>query len=148
MNTTVRNILAVIVGLVVGSLVNMALVMLGPQVIAPPAGVDVNSAEGLKAGMHLFEPKHFAFPFLAHALGTFVGALVASRMASGYRAVFAFVIGVLFLSGGIAACLMIPAPRWFIALDLLGAYLPMAWLASRMGRGARSDTAGAGAQGS
>jgi hypothetical protein len=23
---------------------------------------------------------------------------------------------------------MIPAPTWFIALDLLAAYLPMAWL--------------------
>lgn len=23
---------------------------------------------------------------------------------------------------------MIPAPKWFIALDLVAAYLPMAWL--------------------
>jgi hypothetical protein len=28
---------------------------------------------------------------------------------------------------------MIPAPAWFIALDLLAAYLPMAWLAARIG---------------
>ena len=35
-----RLILAVIAGLVVGSLVNMALVMLSGHVIPPPAGVD------------------------------------------------------------------------------------------------------------
>jgi hypothetical protein len=28
---------------------------------------------------------------------------------------------------------MIPAPSWFIALDLLAAYLPMAWLGVRIG---------------
>ena len=42
-------------------------------------------------------------------------------------------IGVIFLCGGIAASFMIPAPGWFIALDLLAAYLPMAWLAVRIG---------------
>jgi hypothetical protein len=28
---------------------------------------------------------------------------------------------------------MIPAPVWFIALDLIVAYLPMAWLATVIG---------------
>jgi hypothetical protein len=33
----------------------------------------------------------------------------------------------------VAASFMIPAPAWFIALDLLVAYLPMAWLATQLG---------------
>ena len=37
------------------------------------------------------------------------------------------------LCGGVAASFMIPAPAWFIALDLLAAYLPMAWLAILVG---------------
>jgi len=45
----------------------------------------------------------------------------------------AYAIGVLFLCGGIAASFMIAAPAWFIALDLVAAYLPMAWLAARLG---------------
>ena len=134
MKSILRNILAVIVGLMAGSMINMAIVMIGPQIIPPPAGVDVNNAESLRASVHLFEPKHFVFPFLAHAAGTFAGALVAFLMAGSYRPIFAFVVGVLFLGGGIAACFMIPAPAWFIALDLLVAYLPMAWLATRVGR--------------
>lgn len=69
--------LAVLAGLVLGSLVNMAIVSAGPMLIPPPAGVDVNTDEGLSRGIHLFEPRHFQTPFLAHALGTLAGALCA-----------------------------------------------------------------------
>ena len=31
-------------------------------------------------------------------------------------------------AGGVAASQMIPAPMWFIVVDLAGAYFPMAWL--------------------
>jgi hypothetical protein len=30
--------------------------------------------------------------------------------------------------------MMIPAPAWFIALDLIAAYLPMAWLGAKLGK--------------
>jgi hypothetical protein len=104
------------------------------MVIPPPAGVDVTTAEGLSKGMHLFEPKHFIVPFVAHALATLVGALVAYLIAASYKVHIALVIGVLFLCGGIAASIMIPAPAWYIAVDLLAAYLPMAWLGIKIGR--------------
>jgi hypothetical protein len=81
--------------------------------------------------MHLFEPRHFVMPFLAHALGTLVGALAAYVIAATYKAQIAYAIGVLFLCGGVAASFMIPAPAWFVALDLLAAYIPMAWLGIR-----------------
>jgi hypothetical protein len=46
----------------------------------------------------------------------------------------AFVIGLVFLIGGVvAASVMIPAPAWFIALDLVAAYLPMAWFGAHLG---------------
>ena len=128
-----RNVLAVIAGIVVGALVNGALITLSPSLIPPPAGVDVTSTESLSQSIHLFEPRHFLMPFLAHALGTFVGALAGYLIAASHRARIAYVIGVLFLIGGISASVMIPAPVWFIALDLLAAYIPMAWLAIQIG---------------
>ena len=67
-------------------------------------------------------------PFLAHAVGTFVGALAGSVLAASHRSIVAYAIGTVFLGGGIAASFMIPAPTWFIVLDLAAAYLPMAWL--------------------
>ncbi|MGY1457877.1 MULTISPECIES: hypothetical protein [unclassified Luteimonas] len=134
MKQLLRNIAAVPAGIVIGSLVNMAIVTGGPMLVPPPAGVDMTTAEGLAAGIHLFRPEHFVVPFLAHALGTFAGALVAYLVAASRKAAFAWVIGVVFLAGGVAAAFMIPAPAWFIALDLVFAYLPMAWLGIVAGR--------------
>ena len=128
-----RNVFALLAGIVIGGGVNMALITLSPSLIPPPAGVDVNSAESLSKAMHLFEPRHFVMPFLAHALGTLAGALVAYMIAATYKAPMAYVVGAVFLCGGVAASLMIPAPAWFIALDLLAAYLPMAWLGVQIG---------------
>src|SRR5438876_3840036 len=134
MKTILRNIFAVIIGLAVGGTVNMALIIVSPHVIAPPAGVDVTDSQSLSTSMHLFEPKHFVFPFLAHALGTVVGALLAFLIAASYRPVFAYTIGAFFLAGGIAVAFMIPAPVWFIILDLAAAYIPMAWIGTQLGR--------------
>lgn len=133
MKTLILNILAVIVGLVVGSVVNMSLITVSPHVIPPPEGADVKDAESLRKSMHLAEPKHFVFPFLAHALGTLVGALAAYLIAVSYRAVFAYVIGGFFLLGGIGAAFMIQPPMWYNVLDLVAAYIPMAWLATLIG---------------
>jgi hypothetical protein len=72
-------------------------------------------------------------PFLAHAVGTLAGALAAYLIAARYKAQIAYVIGAVFLCGGVAACFMIPAPAWFMALDVLAAYLPMAWLGIQIG---------------
>jgi hypothetical protein len=72
-------------------------------------------------------------PFLAHTVGTLAGALAAYLIAASYKAQIAYVIGAAFLCAGVAASFMIPAPTWFIALDLLAAYLPMAWLSIRIG---------------
>ena len=133
MPNLLRNVLALIAGIAIGGVVNMALITLSPWLIPPPAGVDVSSAEGLSKAMHLFEPRHFIMPFLAHAVGTLAGALAAYLIAASYKAPIAYVIGVLFLCGGVAASFMIPAPTWYIALDLLAAYLPMAWLGIQIG---------------
>ena len=131
--TLVRNTLAVVLGLAAGGVVNMGLVVLGPMIIAPPAGVDVTNEESMAAGIHLFEARHFLFPFLAHALGTLVGALVTSLLAVSRRTALALLIGLFFLAGGISVAIMIPAPAWFIATDLIVAYLPCAWLGSTLG---------------
>ncbi|MES2684750.1 MAG: hypothetical protein V4650_14625 [Pseudomonadota bacterium] len=128
-----RNMLALLLGLVIGGSVNMALITLGPSLIAPPPGADMRTAEGLTQAMPLLMPKHFLMPFLAHALGVLVGALAAYCIAASHQARFAAAVGVVFLCGGVAAAFMIPAPVWFIALDLLLAYLPMAWLAAWIG---------------
>jgi hypothetical protein len=133
MNPILRNILAVIIGIIGGGFVNMGLVMLGGAVIPAPEGVDVTTMEGLKASMHLFGPQNFIFPFLAHALGTLVGAWMVALIAATRKMIFALVIGGLFLIGGIVNVFMLPSPVWFSALDLIVAYIPMGWLGGKLG---------------
>ena len=132
MNNTIRNALGIIVGVIIGAVVNGGLVVVGPMIIPPPEGVDMTTVEGMSAGMHLLGPLNFIAPFLAHALGTFAGALVAYFVAAS-KTIAVYFIGVVYLLGGIVASFMIPAPLWFIALDLIVAYLPMAWLALKLG---------------
>lgn len=127
MHPILKNILAVVAGAVLGSAVNLLFVNLGPMVIPPPEGADVTTMEGLAATMHLFKPQHFIFPFLAHALGTLVGAAIAAMMAANRKQTYAIVIGVFFLAGGVTNIFMLPTPGWYIAVDLIFAYIPMAW---------------------
>jgi hypothetical protein len=132
MNSILRNILAVIAGCIVGSAVNMGVIMVSGSIISPPDGADVTTMEGLKASIHLFEPRHFVLPFLAHALGTFAGAFLTAVIACTHKMIFVLAIGFFFLAGGITNVLMLPAPTWFVVLDLLTAYLPMAYLAGKI----------------
>ena len=113
-------------------MVNMGLIMISSSIIPPPSGVDVTDMESLKSSMHLFEAKHFIFPFLAHALGTIAGAYVASLIAVSHKMKFALGVGVFFLLGGITNVFMLPSPLWFIVLDLVGAYIPMGWLGGKL----------------
>jgi hypothetical protein len=128
-----KNILAVVLALVLGGSVNMGLIMVSGSIIPPPEGIDPTNMESLKASMHLYEAKHFIFPFLAHALGTLVGAFIAAKVASSRKMTFALVIGGFFMLGGITNAFLLPAPIWFIALDIVLAYLPMAWLGGKLG---------------
>lgn len=132
MNPILRNILAVIAGIVIGSMVNMGIIMISSAVIPPPEGVDPTNMESIKASMHLFEAKHFIFPFLAHALGTLVGAFVAAKLAVTNKISYAIGIGVFFLLGGIANVMMLPSPIGFAILDLAVAYIPMGYLGGKL----------------
>lgn len=133
MNPVVKNILAVVGGILVGMFVNMGIVMLGPKIIPPPEGAELTTVEGLKASMHLMESKHFIMPWLAHALGTLVGAWIAYRYSATNKMRAAYIVGFFFLLGGIANVTMLPSPMWFNVADLGLAYIPMAWLATKLG---------------
>lgn len=124
----VRNILAVILGIIIGGIINMGIINYVGILISPPEGVDPNDFESIKENMHLYGAIHFAVPFLAHALGTFVGALIASIIASSHQFKFAIGIGCFYLMGGITMVMMLPSPLWFNVLDLGFAYIPMGWL--------------------
>ena len=121
-----RNIFAVIAGVILGSVVNMSFIVAGSIVFPLPVCVPMNAMN--------WDLKFFIFPFLAHALGTLAGAFIAAKIASTHKKTFALIVGAFFLIGGTMMVFMLPAPIWFVVLDLVVAYIPMGWLGWRISR--------------
>lgn len=140
MSSTIRTVVAVVAGFLVGSIINGGIVAFGPILIPPPPGVDMSTMESLAETIHLMGPLNFLVPFLAHALGTLTGATVACMIADTKRHTAVITMGIIFLIGGLAASVMIPAPVWFIVVDLLFAYIPMAWLGLLLSNRFKPDT--------
>lgn len=128
MNQIVKNILTVMIGWLLGSLVNGFVVMMSTKVVPLPEGVDVSTIESLQKAIPLFQPKHWVMPFLAHALGTLSGAYLASLIAKKHPLRFALGIGLIFFIGGVVNISMLRPPFWFIAIDLVLAYFPQAYV--------------------
>jgi hypothetical protein len=129
-----KSILLSILGLIIGAISNGLIVQLGTQLISAPAGQDLTTEKGLAAAMAHMLPIHFLFPFLAHALGTFIGAFFVSKMKVERSLIHAMAIGFAFLAGGVMMVLSLPVtPIWFTLLDLIFAYLPIAYLGYRLG---------------
>ncbi|MEK7484222.1 MAG: hypothetical protein AABZ60_07810 [Planctomycetota bacterium] len=141
MNPIAKNVLVAILGFVIGSFVNMALINIGMHVVPLPEGADVSTMEGLRESMKLFTPMNFVFPFLAHAIGTLTGAFVTVKLVTTHHMKFTIGISVAFLMGGVAAASILGGPVWFIACDLLLAYIPMGILGGFLGSGKKPQPA-------
>lgn len=125
-----RIILGLFLGLFVGAIVNGSFIELGMNIFPYPKGFDINTPEGLKT-FYTLPLKYYIFPFLAHAIGTLSGCLIALLLVRTNTTWVVYSIGTLFLIGGIMAVFMINAPWWFDVIDLTLAYIPMAWLATK-----------------
>jgi len=60
-------------------------------------------------------------------------AFVAAALAAIRKVALGLLIGVVFLAGGAANVMMLPAPMWFNVVDLVGAYIPAAWIGVKLG---------------
>lgn len=127
--------LVIFISLFAGALLNGALITVSNQIIPPPIGFDLTTAEGLQAAMPHMGLKHFLFPFLAHALGTLLSALLITRFLKSQQFVFSMMAGIFFLLGGVSMVITLPeTPIWFILVDLIGAYIPMSYFGNKIAR--------------
>jgi len=133
MKPLIKNVLAIIAGWLSGSVINMVLIQVGHYLI-PIEGVDPNDMEALMAVMPTLDAEYFIFPFLAHALGTLIGVTIAGLIAATHKMKISLCIGGLFLLGGIVVNYMVGGPTWFAVLDILVAYIPMAWIGWKLSK--------------
>ncbi len=132
MHPILRNILGVIIGLFVGGGINMAIIIFGTMLIPGPEGMIAGDPDSVQAHAHLFRSHHIIVPLLAHGLGTLVGAFLAAMIGASRKMILAMIVGAFFLVGGIMMA-QYPFPMWMKVVDLVVAYIPMAWLGGRLG---------------
>jgi len=133
MKPVLKNALAVLAGIIIGMFVNAAINKIGAALVGGPNGVDLSDPKNVADNIHLFEIKHFAMPWLAHALGTLVGAFTTVKLAAKNHMNYAMVIGTFFFIGGATMVYLIKgSPTWFNITDLAFAYFPMAWIGAKL----------------
>ena len=121
MKQTLKNIGIVILGIIIGMIVNMGLIIIGGIIVTPMANFEHMNAIN-------WDFKYFIFPFLAHSIGTLSGAFVVSKFSKNSNIIMPLIVGLYFLSGGIYMVIILPAPTWFVLLDVILGYIPMALL--------------------
>ena len=121
MKQTLKNIAIVILGIIVGMIVNIGLIILGGTIFPPSENLEPMNAMN-------WDFKYFIFPFLAHSIGTLSGALIVSKLSNKSSIILPLIVGLYFLLGGIYMITILPAPMWFVLLDVILGYIPMALL--------------------
>lgn len=132
MKGIVLNVLVFVACVIAGGIVNGLIINYSDAIIQAPVGSNLKTEEGLKAAMAIMEPKHFIMPFLAHAIGTLVGAFFVTLFIKDRKLFRALLVGFLFFIGGAWMVFELPSPLWFDAVDLGLAYIPMAWIGYKL----------------
>lgn len=109
-----RVVLATIIGLIAGNLVNSAIINLG---ISVPVAPGEDAFEAIRAAAKHFTTMDFMVPLAAHVLGIFVG-LVIARLICKTSNIPIYIISILHLLGTLVMWILIPSPTWFMAVDL------------------------------
>ncbi|MFK7755782.1 MAG: hypothetical protein AB8B53_02495 [Flavobacteriales bacterium] len=126
MNPILRNVLAVIAGIMLELILNGTLISLGGTILPVPEGVDPNDLESIKTNIHLYSIQHFIAPFLAHALGTLAGTYLTCKLAVSGHLNLAMIVATAHFLGGLAMASAFDfQPLYFSILDLCLAYFPM-----------------------
>lgn len=139
--TMLRKILAIVLGMVIGSVVNMMFVQLSNSVYPLPEGVDPNDFEAFKAYVeaHGLPTGVLLIVLIAHAGGSFASGFVCGAIVKKPWYFAAALLGILWTAGGVAMLLMLPSPIWFAITDV-AFYIPAAlfgtWAGGRLIGGA------------
>jgi hypothetical protein len=124
--------LAIIIGIIAGSVLNAGIILLSNAIFGVPDGMNFLDPASVKAYADKLTIPNYVGTLLAHQLGTLTGAFIAAKIAPVRKMIFALLIGIWFLFGGIYAISLIPSPIWFTIVDLT-LYIPFAFMGGKLG---------------
>ena len=109
-----RNVGAVVAGLLVGAMANMAIIMGSWMVYPPPDEIIQVSAdqEALAAFIGTLPTGVFLVAIVAHLAQAGIGGWLAARLGSSRPLMLSLIVGALSLVGGLMNLFSIPGPWW------------------------------------
>jgi hypothetical protein len=122
-----RNIGAGLVGVVIALLSVWLIQTIGHAVYPPPADIDLNDIEAMKAYVATLPIGALLFVVASYFIGTMVGTCVACAIGTMLPRIYALLIGCLMLVATTMNVMMIPHPTWFI-IAAVAAIVIGAWL--------------------
>lgn len=130
----IRNIAAVVVGLVLGGIINWYIGILNTQIFPLPEGETflslMEDSEALKAWIESLPQTAFILVLVAHLSQAFFGGYIAALISKRNVMCAALVVGGVSLLAGLMNMASIPAPLWlWVEMPL---YLLVAWYASKL----------------
>jgi hypothetical protein len=127
----VKSSAALVLGMLTGMVLTAFVEALGHVVYPPPEGMDPRQQHVLRNDLRTAPVGVLVFLLAAWAIGPFCGAWVAVRLQPGHRMWPAWLLGGLFLLGGIVNLWAVPHPLWVSGIGVLE-FLPCAWLGGRL----------------
>jgi MFS family permease len=114
-----KQVLAVLAGLVVGVLVIFLAQAIEMAIFPPPANFDPNDPEQVKQLMQNASTLSLVLVLVGYFLGAFIGGLVATNIIKGTTWMPALLVGTVLTVLGLINLLAIPHPLWFTIFGLV-----------------------------
>ena len=114
-----KSAVAIISGIVVGMLIIGILEAVGHWMYPPPAGLDRENTEAIKAYIAEAPPGALVMVLIAWAAGTYVGSGITANRAPCCPWMQGGITGGVLMACGIIMLVMIPHPGWFTVASLL-----------------------------
>jgi hypothetical protein len=114
-----RQILAVVAGLITGSVCMGGVEKTGHYLYPPPAGAGDGDMEALKAYVADAPFMALFFVILAYAIAAVVSGFTASKISNNGKHTSALICGIIFLLTTIYMMASLPTPIWFWILGIL-----------------------------
>ena len=118
----IRNVLAVLLGLIVGNIAIMGLHYLGMEFYPLPEGTNMNDMNAIAEYIKIAPTGALLMVIVAHIGGTFLAGLSTGLVSRNN--ITAYIVGGFFTLAGVYNLYMLPHPIWFNIEAIL--YLPAA----------------------
>jgi hypothetical protein len=127
----IRNVAAIVGGIVIAFVTVMLVDMLNHTIFPPPDGLDFSDPEAIRPYLDTLPIGAFLLIMASSVVAAFVGTLVASFVGSIQPRNCAIIVGGMVFAATVANFIAIPHPLWLAVATLLGVIVS-AWLAMQL----------------